>query len=204
MGVRGPRLGSRACRLGQEERTGAAPHDTPPFSRGSLLSARSLAPTNAGLTSPSPHNAARHRLHLTRRGPLPSMDLAGITRLAARGNWQSCPSHRIKPNQNSQQLDNSHLVWTALNTTGIMQLREEMVTFLRRKERQGEMGPGAWGEGKVCVCVGGWVCRRLSRSQCSLTWPAWTHRDWFSQPGMPCVRSSSLSRADTWRERGAS
>ena len=62
---------------------------------------------------------------------------------------QSCPSHRIKPNQNSQQLDNSHLIWTALNTTGIMQLREEMITFLRRMEREGKMGPKAWGEGKV-------------------------------------------------------
>ncbi|POY70306.1 hypothetical protein BMF94_6692, partial [Rhodotorula taiwanensis] len=65
-----------------------------------------------------------------------------------RRNVESCPSHRIKPNQNSQLLDNAHLVWTALNTTGIMALRSEMIGFLRKKEAEGKMGPDAWGQGK--------------------------------------------------------
>jgi hypothetical protein len=92
---------------------------------------------------------------------------------------QSCPSHRIKPNQNSQQLDNSHLIWTALNTTGIMQLRQEMITFLRRMEKEGKMGPKAWGEGKVRR-RGGFPPRPRGGFACLLTrW--WDFRRSFEQ-----------------------
>ncbi|KWU42940.1 hypothetical protein RHOSPDRAFT_20358, partial [Rhodotorula sp. JG-1b] len=104
-----------------------------------------------------------------------------------RRNVQSCPSHRIKPNQNSQQLDNSHLIWTALNTTGIMQLREEMITFLRRMEREGKMGPKAWGEGKGLVFTAGnadtfsrvLVTLKVLRNRLYTTLPA----EIFSYPG---------------------
>lgn len=85
-------------------------------------------------------------------GPPVALEIAHTTRTRA----QSCPSHRIKPNQNSQLLDNAHLVWTALNTTGIMALRSEMIGFLRKKEAEGKMGPDAWGQGKVSeLCKGG-------------------------------------------------
>ncbi|GAA5969200.1 hypothetical protein JCM8115_004315 [Rhodotorula mucilaginosa] len=104
-----------------------------------------------------------------------------------RRNVQSCPSHRIKPNQNSQQLDNSHLIWTALNTTGIMQLRQEMITFLRRMEKEGKMGPKAWGEGKGLVFTAGnadtfsrvLVTLKVLRNRLYTTLPA----EIFSYPG---------------------
>ncbi|BGP58166.1 hypothetical protein JCM8202v2_005827 [Rhodotorula sphaerocarpa] len=104
-----------------------------------------------------------------------------------RRNVQSCPSHRIKPNQNQQLLDNSHLVWTALNTTGIMGLRGEMIEFLRRKEKEGKMGRGAWGEGKGLVFTAGnadtftrvLVTLKILRNRLYTTLPA----EIFSYPG---------------------
>ncbi|GAA5904617.1 hypothetical protein JCM6882_004922 [Rhodosporidiobolus microsporus] len=72
-----------------------------------------------------------------------------------RKNMETCPSYRIKPNQNSQQLDNSHLVWSSMNTSTIMGLRAEMIGFLRKKEEEGAMAERAWGEGKGLVFTAG-------------------------------------------------
>ncbi|GAA5904634.1 hypothetical protein JCM6882_004927 [Rhodosporidiobolus microsporus] len=66
-----------------------------------------------------------------------------------RKDMETCPSYRIKPNQNSQQLDNSHLVWSSMNTSAIMGLRGEMIGFLRKKEEEGAMAEGAWEASKV-------------------------------------------------------
>lgn len=62
---------------------------------------------------------------------------------------QSCPPHRIKPNQNHQLLDKALFLYAALNTTSVMGLRGEMVAYLREREEQGATGSDRWGEGKV-------------------------------------------------------
>ncbi|BGP51654.1 hypothetical protein JCM10450v2_007604 [Rhodotorula kratochvilovae] len=65
-----------------------------------------------------------------------------------RKNLEFCPPHRIRPNQNSDLLNNAHLVWSSMNSSRVMQLRGEMAAYLRKREREGAMGEKAWGEGK--------------------------------------------------------
>ncbi|GAA5998961.1 uncharacterized protein JCM10292_005826 [Rhodotorula paludigena] len=70
-------------------------------------------------------------------------------------NLETCPSHRIKPNQNLDLLNNAHLTWAAMSTKRIMELRKEMVAYLRRREKDGAMGEKAWGQGKGLVFTAG-------------------------------------------------
>jgi len=62
---------------------------------------------------------------------------------------QTCPYYRISPNQNRQQLEQSHLMWSSLNSTTLYRdLRGEMITFLRKANKHGKMSSKAWGKGK--------------------------------------------------------
>ncbi|GAA5873215.1 hypothetical protein JCM8547_008603 [Rhodosporidiobolus lusitaniae] len=72
-----------------------------------------------------------------------------------RRNMETCPSYRIRPNENTQQLGNSHLVWSSMNTTAIMGYRNEMISYLRKRGQEGAMGPKAWGKGKGLVFTAG-------------------------------------------------
>ncbi|BGP43439.1 hypothetical protein JCM10449v2_007474 [Rhodotorula kratochvilovae] len=72
-----------------------------------------------------------------------------------RKNLEFCPPHRIRPNQNSDLLNNAHLVWSSMNSSRVMQLRGEMAAYLRKREREGAMGEKAWGEGKGLVFTAG-------------------------------------------------
>ncbi|GAA5911619.1 hypothetical protein JCM5296_001615 [Sporobolomyces johnsonii] len=64
-----------------------------------------------------------------------------------RKNIETCPAFRIHPNQNRDMLDKSHLLWSSMNTTQVMGLREEMIAYLRRREEEGALRQ--WGEGRV-------------------------------------------------------
>ncbi|GAA6037587.1 hypothetical protein JCM8097_006128 [Rhodosporidiobolus ruineniae] len=70
-------------------------------------------------------------------------------------NLETCPEYRIRPNENNQMLGNSHLTWTSMGTSRIMELRGEMISYLRRREAEGAMGPEAWGKGKGLVFTAG-------------------------------------------------
>ncbi|CEQ42039.1 SPOSA6832_03801, partial [Sporobolomyces salmonicolor] len=63
-----------------------------------------------------------------------------------RKNVETCPAYRIHPNQNRDMLDKAHLLWSSMNTSQVMGLREEMIAYLRRREEEGALKQ--WGEGR--------------------------------------------------------
>lgn len=68
---------------------------------------------------------------------------------------QTCPDYRIRPNQNTGMLDKSHLLWAAMNSSRILGLRGEMVSYLRKAEKEGKMSEKAWGRGRGLVFTAG-------------------------------------------------
>ncbi|GAA5992174.1 hypothetical protein JCM11641_007787 [Rhodosporidiobolus odoratus] len=72
-----------------------------------------------------------------------------------RKNAETCPSYRIRPNQNGQMLENAHVLWASMNTTGLMAQRKEMIDYLRKREQEGAMSEKAWGKGKGLVFTAG-------------------------------------------------
>ncbi|BGP20067.1 hypothetical protein JCM10213_003549 [Rhodosporidiobolus nylandii] len=70
-------------------------------------------------------------------------------------NMETCPTYRIRPNQNGQLLENSHVLWASMNTSQIMATRKEMIDYLREREAEGAMAPAAWGKGKGLVFTAG-------------------------------------------------
>ncbi|ORY81239.1 mannosyltransferase putative-domain-containing protein [Leucosporidium creatinivorum] len=70
-------------------------------------------------------------------------------------NLETCPDYRIKPNQNMQMLENSHLKWATMNSSRINGLRGEMIAYLRKAEKEGKMGQKAWGKGRGLVFTAG-------------------------------------------------
>ncbi|KAI5474519.1 alpha 1,2-mannosyltransferase, glycosyltransferase family 71 protein [Pseudohyphozyma bogoriensis] len=68
---------------------------------------------------------------------------------------KTCPSHRISPNQNRQQLDQSHLLWSSINSTMVHDLRSTMIGVLRKANNEGKMSEGAWGSGRGLVFTAG-------------------------------------------------
>ncbi|KAK4705368.1 hypothetical protein P7C70_g837, partial [Phenoliferia sp. Uapishka_3] len=59
------------------------------------------------------------------------------------------------PNQNKQQLEQSHLLWSSMNSTFIGDLRDSMIHFLRKANKAGRMSKKAWGEGHGLVFTAG-------------------------------------------------
>ncbi|KAM0752545.1 hypothetical protein T439DRAFT_286821 [Meredithblackwellia eburnea MCA 4105] len=72
-----------------------------------------------------------------------------------RQSMKTCPSYRIQPNQNKQQLEQSHLLWSSMNSTMIGGLRASMISHLHRANKEGRMSKKAWGTGRGLVFTAG-------------------------------------------------
>ncbi|KAM0790329.1 hypothetical protein ACM66B_003214 [Microbotryomycetes sp. NB124-2] len=70
-------------------------------------------------------------------------------------NLRTCPEYRIKPNQNSQMLDKSHMLWASMNSTQVFGLRDEMIAYLRRVYNEGKLDKQHWGNGRGLVFTAG-------------------------------------------------
>lgn len=62
-------------------------------------------------------------------------------------NLETCPDSRIRPNQNNQMLDKSHLVWASMSSRKILRMRREMADYIRGKIAEGALEN--YGSGKV-------------------------------------------------------
>ncbi|KAK4047491.1 hypothetical protein OIV83_005404 [Microbotryomycetes sp. JL201] len=70
-------------------------------------------------------------------------------------NLRTCPEYRIKPNQNSQMLDKSHMLWASMNSTQLFGLRDEMIAYLRNVSDAGKLDKQHWGQGRGLVFTAG-------------------------------------------------
>ncbi|GAA5930315.1 uncharacterized protein JCM15063_004771 [Sporobolomyces koalae] len=68
-------------------------------------------------------------------------------------NLETCPESRIRPNQNGQMIDKSHLIWASMSSKKILGMRKEMADFIREKEREGALE--RYGEGRGLVFTAG-------------------------------------------------
>ncbi|GAA5958578.1 hypothetical protein JCM3765_006679 [Sporobolomyces pararoseus] len=68
-------------------------------------------------------------------------------------NLETCPDSRIRPNQNNQMLDKSHLVWASMSSRKILRMRKEMADYIRRKVAEGALEN--YGSGKGLVFTAG-------------------------------------------------
>ncbi|KAK4046908.1 hypothetical protein OIO90_006390 [Microbotryomycetes sp. JL221] len=70
-------------------------------------------------------------------------------------NLETCPEYRIKPNQNSQMLDKSHMLWASMNSTQVFGLRDEMIHYIQQCQTQGKLSKDQWGKGRGLVFTAG-------------------------------------------------
>ncbi|GAA5907033.1 uncharacterized protein JCM6883_006119 [Sporobolomyces salmoneus] len=68
-------------------------------------------------------------------------------------NLETCPDYRIRPNQNGQLADKSHLVWASMSSKKIVGIRKELADHLRTKIKEGALEN--YGEGKGLVFTAG-------------------------------------------------
>ncbi|GAA5875087.1 hypothetical protein JCM16303_005003 [Sporobolomyces ruberrimus] len=64
-------------------------------------------------------------------------------------NLETCPDSRIRPNQNGQMLDKSHLVWASMSRKKVLGMRKEMGDYLRGKIEEGALEDYGSGRGLV-------------------------------------------------------